>query len=397
MRTTHPRIAARRLFCLLALPLLIAPAGAAAQNAEPYYPGPGEDWERRSPAQVGMDAERLQEAIDWASDPDHEGWDRDLEHALRLFLAGEPENEIVGPMKPHGPMTGIVIRHGYIIAEWGDPTRVDMTFSVTKSFNSTVAGLAYDRGLIRDVHDRVQPYVPYGHFDSEHNSKITWDMLLRQNSEWEGELWGKPHWVDRFDGEIRELQEPGTYYEYNDVRVNLLALSLLHVWRRPLPRVLKEHVMDPIDASNTWRWHGYENSWVTIDGLRMQSVSGGGHWGGGMWISARDQARFGLLSLRRGQWNGRQVLSEEWIEMATTPSPQNRNYGFMNWTLNTDRASVPSAPENSFYHSGAGVNRIWVSPDHDLVVVVRWLDGQYFDGFIERVLAAVEDTRVSSR
>ena len=100
------------------------------------------------------------------------------------------------------------------------------------------------------------------------------------------------------------MHEPGTFYEYNDVRVNLLALAALHVWRRPLPQVLRELVMDPIGASNTWRWNGYENSWVTIDGLRMQSVSGGGHWGGGMFISSRDHARFGLLFLRGGTWAG---------------------------------------------------------------------------------------------
>jgi hypothetical protein len=51
--------------------------------------------------------------------------------------------------------------------------------------------------------------------------------------------------------------------------------------------------MDPIGASTTWRWHGYENSWIELDGRRVQSVSGGGHFGGGMFISAWDLARFG--------------------------------------------------------------------------------------------------------
>lgn len=379
-----------------AMAVVIATAPATAQDA-PFYPEPfPSEWERRSPEQVGMDPVRLQEAIDWAADTAHAGWDRDLKDALRTFLAGEPENEIVGPMKPRGPQTGVILRNGYLVAEWGDPDRVDMTFSVTKSFTSTVAGLAWDRGLIEDVQDPVRSYVPYGHFDSDHNRPITWDMLLRQTSEWEGELWGKPHWVDRFDGEKRPLQEPGTYYEYNDVRVNLLALSLLHVWRRPLPQVLRELVMDPIGASNTWRWNGYENSWVVIDGQHMQSVSGGGHWGGGMWISAYDQARFGLLSLRDGRWKDRQVLSEEWIDMATTPGELAPNYGFMNWSLNTNRSSVPSAPESSFYHSGAGVNRIWVDRENDLVAVVRWLDGEYFDGFIERLLASLETTETAA-
>ena len=129
-----------------------------------------------------------------------------------------------------------------------------------------------------------------GEFDSEHNQKITWDHLLRQTSDWQGTLWGKPDWADRPEGEAstwmtRTRNEPGSVYKYNDVRVNLLAFAALQVWRRPLPQVLRELVMDPIGASNTWRWHGYENSWVNVDGVMVQSVSGGGHWGGGMFIA----------------------------------------------------------------------------------------------------------------
>lgn len=385
MQTILTRIARQGTALVL---VVAAPQLALAQ--ESYYPGPGEDWERRTPAQVGMDAAAIERAVEFSTDPAHNGWGPDLLDALRHFLAGEPENEIVGPTRDRGPVTGVILRNGYLVHEWGEPHRVDMTFSVTKSFTSTVAGLAWDRGLIRDLHDPMATYVPYGYFESERNSKVTWDMLLRQTSEWEGELWGKPHWVDRYDGGKRPLQEPGTFYDYNDVRVNLLALSLLHVWRRPLPQVLRELVMDPIDASNTWRWNGYDNSWVVVDGQRVQSVSGGGHWGGGMWISARDQARFGLLSLRRGVWRGERILSEEWINLATTPGELSPNYGFMNWTLNTDRNSVPSAPESSYYHSGAGVNRIWVSPEHDLVVVVRWLDGEHYDEFIRLILSSIE-------
>ena len=66
----------------------------------------------------------------------------------------------------------------------------------------------------------------------------------------------------------RTLQNPGTLREYNYVRVNRLALALLHVFRRPLSEILKERIMDPIGASDTWQWHGYENSWVEIDGRK---------------------------------------------------------------------------------------------------------------------------------
>lgn len=374
----------------------LSPALGLAQQAT-YFPGPAPEWQHRSASAVGMDSARLEAAVRFAEDTAHAGWGPDLKRSLRIFLAkdaGEPDNTIIGPVKARGPQTGIVIRHGYIVREWGDPRRVDMTFSMTKSFLSTTAGLAYDRHLIRSLDDRVVGYVPDSLFPSAHDEKITWNMLLRQTSEWRGTLWGKPDWVDRFGMhgfKVRTLQEPGTYWEYNDVRVNLLAVCLLDVWREPLPRVLKRYVMDPIGASNTWRWHGYRNTWVTVDGLRMQSVSGGGHWGGGMWISARDQARFGLLWLRGGKWAGKQLVSEKWIRLARTPTKTNPGYGFMNWFLNTDRKMLPSAPASAYVHEGAGLNALYVDPEHDLVVDVRWINRKYLDEFIRLVLASVEN------
>ena len=399
---------------LVAASMLLAPAAVASQAV--YYPGSGDDWERRAPAQAGFDARQLDEAIAFAKANEAKG-PRDLESAHYQSFGREPFGEGIGPFKTRGDPTGVILRRGYIVAEWGDPHRVDMTFSVTKSFLSTAVGLALDRGLIRSVQDRVADYmapvVLIGRaenggralgtvgesallpFDTPHNRKITWDHLLRQTSDWEGTLWGKPEWADRPTGEpsqwrTRARQEPGSAYEYNDVRVNVLALATLNVWRRPLPQVLKELVMDPIGASQTWRWFGYENSWVLIDGVAVQSVSGGGHWGGGMFISARDQARFGYLTLRRGKWKDRQLLSEAWVRMALTPTPVEPTYGFMNWFLNTDHKFLPSAPASAFAHMGAGTNMVYVDPEHDLVIVARWIERNAVDELVRRVLASVK-------
>jgi CubicO group peptidase (beta-lactamase class C family) len=147
--------------------------------------------------------------------------------------------------------------------------------------------------------------------------------------------------------------------------------------------------MDPIGCSPTWRWHGYENSWVTVDGLSMQSVSGGGHWGGGMFISSRDHARFGLLVLRGGKWRDAQLLSRSWLDRARTPTPQNPTYGYRNWFLNTDaKKHSPSAPVGDVFFVGAGTNLVWLCPSKDMVVVVRWLQGRQVDAFVGKVIAA---------
>lgn len=393
--------------------LLIAVTALPAQ-AQSYWPGAHLDWERRDPASAGFDAGRLQEAVDFAIAAESTA-PNDLSLNHHMTFGREPLGEAIGPFTVRAPQSGLIIHKGYIIAEWGEPYKVDNTFSVAKSFLSTTVGLAYDQGLIGSVDDLVRDYMPpivleaedgepgdeAGRrpkllFESEHNRKITWDHLLRQTSDWEGTLWGKPEWADRPDQDrstwgTRPRNEPGTVFEYNDTRVNLLALVATSVWRRPLPEVLRDHVMDPIGASPTWRWHGYDNSWIILDGTMVQAPSGGSHWGGGMLINAFDMARLGLLTLHRGSWNGDRILSEEWIGMATTPGSVNDSYGFMNYYLNTDRRRYPNAPENTWTHSGAGSNLVYVDPANELVIVTRWIQGNQMNDFLGLVFEAMGD------
>ncbi len=386
-----------------------------AAYAQSNYVPPKDGWERRTPGQAKMDPAKLKEAIDFATASEARGV-RAQELGLTQTFGQAPFGELVGPTKDRGDITGLIIRNGYLVAEWGDPRRVDMSHSVTKSFLSSVVGLAYDRRLIRSLQDRaadygapVVQYRPGQRYDdadefgkskfldlfaTEHNRKITWEHLLRQTSDWEGTLWGKPDWADRPDRDSskwlgRVRGEPGTVYEYNDVRVNALALAALNIWRKPLPQVLKENLMDEIGASNTWRWYGYENSYVLVDGQIVQSVSGGGHWGGGMFINAYDMARFGLLTERGGRWGNKQLLSAEFIKQAKTPTSVQPTYGFMNWFLNTDKKYYSNAPASAFVHVGNGTNMIYVDPDNDLVVVVRWIEGNKINEFLGKLLASL--------
>jgi CubicO group peptidase (beta-lactamase class C family) len=190
----------------------------------------------------------------------------------------------------------------------------------------------------------------------------------------------------------RKLWEPGTHFKYNDVRVNVMALAALQVWRRPLPQVLREEIMEPIEASSAWRWYGYENSWVEVDGQKMQSVSGGGHWGGGMFINSYDMARFGYLFLRNGKWKDRGLVSEKWIQMARTPGTDNRTYGFANWYLNTDRKALPSAPETAVRFVGNGSNIIYIDWENDVVAVFRWIrNDRALNDVVGKVIASIRD------
>jgi CubicO group peptidase (beta-lactamase class C family) len=358
-----------------------------------YYPPRGE-WQRKASTELGMDPQRLAQAVVLAQEkavvePS------DLAQAITdSFSPREPDFRILGPTKPRAGSAGLVVRKGYIVAEWGDLERVDMTFSVVKSYLSTVMALALRDGLVDDIHAPVARWVRDGKFDSDKNRLITWHHLMNQTSDWQGEMWGVPDWADRPEGDDpslwpnRKLHEPGTYFKYNDVRINLASFALMQVWREPLPVVLKREVMDPIGASTTWRWHGYENSWVTLDGQKMQSVSGGGHFGGGLFINTLDHARMGLLFLRGGNWAGRQIVPPMWIEAMRQPTPARPDYGYM-WWLNTGRERIPEAPESAFWASGFGGNYIYVDQDNDLLIVLRWIPA--LDEVVPAFMAAFSD------
>lgn len=386
--------------------------GQKKSTSEPYFPE-ANNWIQKKPAELGLNTASIDEAIRFAIANESKN-PRNMEVSHYQSFGKEPFGFGIGPFAERGEPTGIIVYKGYIVAQWGEPARCDMTHSVTKSFLSSVVGVAVDRGLIKSVNDTVAAYVPpielYGEpvsrsaddfgkpellrlFDTPHNRTITWNAMLRQTSDWEGTLWGKPEWADRPDKDPtqwlnRPRHKQGEVYEYNDVRVNALSLAALSVWRKPLPQVLKENIMDKIGASNTWRWTGYRNSWIVLDGQAVQSVSGGGHWGGGMFINAYDMARFGLLSLHRGRWKDQQLLSENWVRQALTPTPAEPTYGYMNWFLNTDKKLLPSASANVFYHLGNGTNMIYVDPDHELVMVCRWINTPAMDGLVAKLLEA---------
>lgn len=384
-----------------------------SSSQQPYFPQAG-NWESKKPSDFGIDSIKLQEAIKFAISNENK-LPRDQELSQALSFGKEPFSDGIGPFAERGGPAGIIIYKGYIISTWGDIEKVDHTHSVTKSFLSTVVGIAVDRGMIKNIHDKVYTYMPpvevfdnivyrkpedlgrpyfLEPFNTPHNKKISWDHLLRQTSDFEGILWGKPDWADRPNDKpnewlTRKRNEPGTSWKYNDTRVNALALAATMVWHKALPEVLRENIMQPIGASNTWHWTGYRNSWIVLDGKMVQSVSGGAHFGGGLFINAIDMARFGLLTYHKGNWNGKQLISEKWINQSVVPTPANIGYGFMNYFLNTDKKFLPSAPDDVFVHIGNGTNMIYVDRKNELIAVVRWIETASMDGFVSRMLQAI--------
>lgn len=171
-----------RLASLAVTLLLIAGRLAAAE----YFPPRG-DWEHRRPDELNLDSLGVQQAVDFAranENPSPKDVAVDLQQS---FGAREPNFQLLGPTQTRAALNGLIVHRGYIVAEWGDTARTDMTHSVTKTFLTTLVGLAWQRGLIRHVNNRVSGYFPTGereeYFGSEHNAAITWNHLLRQTSD----------------------------------------------------------------------------------------------------------------------------------------------------------------------------------------------------------------------
>ena len=280
-----------------------------------------------------------------------------------------PYNRLRGPVHARGPVSGVVWQHGLEIAAWGEPDRAELTFSVAKTYLAMLAGVAHGQGLLPDADEPVVERVPGIGFESRAqprrspgpcccsrpaNGKAAasacptrWTATARSRID--------PHPPSGRKGDARPLQTPGSYWEYNDVRINQLSLALLHLFGAPLPEVLREQVMRPIGASDGWAWRGYDDAWVELPAAggrparRVQSVPGGTHWGGGVSIGARDQARLGQLLLDGGRHGGRQVIPAAWVRAMFEPCAIAPFYGGLLW-LNRDGRNFPGASARQRLH-----------------------------------------------
>jgi CubicO group peptidase (beta-lactamase class C family) len=367
--------------CLLAV-LFVTGAASAQQS---YFP-PAGNWAHKTPADLGLDPVKLAAAIAWAEA--HE-----TGRALDFSDQDKTFGTRLGSMPTRRAHTnGVVIYKGFVVAEFGDTAAVDPTYSVAKSILSTIAGVGVRDGRIASLTDPVGKTVIDGGYAAP-NASITWQHHLQQESEWQGSLWGKnadfigAAAFGAGERKPRVASAPGTFFEYNDVRINRFALSLLRVFDRPVPEVFQDEVMGPIGASSSWKWVPYTNSYVDLHGKPAPSVSGGTRWGGGMWIDTWDMARFGYLWLRKGAWDGKQIVPAPYVTAALTPSAHGPDYGYL-WWLNTKGKNLPGMPATAYAALGAGSNSIVVSPEHDLVVVWRWHAGNPAE-FAKRVVEAI--------
>lgn len=297
--------------------------------------------------------------------------------------------EVLGELLDGSGASGVIQHRGQEVASWGDPDVPEMAYSATKSFVALVAGVAFDRGLLRPEEPVVES-VQIAEFQHGCARQITWQQLLQQTSQWQGTLWAKPSSVDaqsfREGDEVHDVA-PGVGWAYNDVRINLLTLALTCLLEAPLDDVLREAILDPLGASPSWSWHGYSTSEVPLGDSRLPVVSGGAHWGGGLFISARDMARVGQLHLGGGIHRQHQLLSRAWMKRMWTPCDVKPEYGYL-WWLNDNGKVWPGAPRTGRCARGnGGRHLLWVDPARDLVIASHW--GDEVEVLLREVSAAI--------
>ncbi len=376
--------------------LTVVSLGARLLLAEAYYP-PSESaggWRRcQNDDEVRNNA---------GMDPD------------RLRLVAQAQLQLYG-----GPWAIAIVRKGYLAGEWfGVPAMPATTFDVwscTKSATGIAFGMLFEDsrnnklpGSARiDLDSKAYDFIPEGRPPSDpRKEKIRLKHLLSMtsgipgeargllgvavapgNGEFELALGKEP---SRFGASAATMtSDPGESWDYSDAGFAHLSLIFAAVARRELADFMKERVFDPIGIQNFgWDWQG-----------------GAGHIGphsnahSGLRLSARDFARLGYLMAHHGFWEGKRIVPEWWIDLATRSSQDlNRSYGYTFW-VNTDGTQWPSAPRDTFAFQGYASNRCYIIPSLDLVVVrLGYAPSGWSEGaLLPAVLGAVIDPNKTRR
>ena len=148
-------------------------------------------------------------------------------------------------------------------------------------------------------------------------------------------------------------------------------------------------MLAPLGGGAGFAWQGYDDAWIELPGVgRVPSVPGGSHWGAGVSISARDQARIGQLVLDGGVAGGRRLIASEWIARMFAPCAIAPFYGRLLW-LNRDGRAFPGMSTRAAFMVGAGGHYVGMDPELDAVVVLRWLDPAHAGAALQRIAAAL--------
>ncbi len=350
MMVVHPESCMKTFFSFISLiaailvlaGLLLAGVRAAeAPKTSAELPWPNPDWSRATPAEVGMDGEKLAQARDYALT---------------------------------GGGSGGIVRHGKQVLAWGDPKQLYDLKSTTKSFGAAALGLALADGKLK-LDDPARRFYPNLGVPPETNAQTGWldQITLRM-------LTTQTAGFEKTGGFGRLLFEPGTKWHYSDGGPNWLADCLTLIYRRDLNEVMFERVFGPIGIDRDdlrWRNNLYRPQY--LDGIPRRE------FGAGISANLTAMSRFGYLHLREGRWKDRELLPRRFVEMVrrTPPDlvqlpvlepmnpadrfgPASAHYGLLWW--NNNDGTLADVPQDAFWTWGLYDSLIVVIPSLDLVV-----------------------------
>ena len=300
----RPRLIRQTIrFGAAAMGLFLALAGNRAGAAEDsIIPWPTPDWPAAGPAEVGLDAAKLDAARTYAQS------------------AGG---------------SGMIVRHGKAVLRWGDQRRRYDIKSATKSFGATMLGVAVKDGKI-DLQAPARRYCATLGVPPESNARSGWlDDLTILHLATQTAGFAKPGGYEKL------LFRPGTHWHYSDGGPNWLADCLTLQYKRDLEDVMFDRVFTPLGITRKdlqWRRNQYREP--ELNGVPRRE------FGAGIHADVEALSRLGYLYLHRGRWRDQQILPEDFVTLATHPiksvvglpewerGPQgdaSRHYGLLWW------------------------------------------------------------------
>jgi CubicO group peptidase (beta-lactamase class C family) len=323
------------LFWLLSLVLAACSAATPIPTYVPTSPAdtywPTQGWRASSPEEQGMDSQKLAQILEQANSK-----------SLNLHSL-------------------LVIRHGYIVSEtyfgsYQQDTRHDL-YSCTKSFISTLVGIALDRGKLTNTNQRVLDFFPNlapQNRDAQKEAMTLADLLtMRSGLDWqEGDpvytaMYRSPDWV-KYVLDKPMVSAPGSQFNYCSGCTHVLSAILQRTTGQSTRDFAEQYLFKPLGIVNV-SWEADSNG-IAIGGWGLQ-------------LTPREMAKLGYLYLHNGAWDGQQIVSANWVKTATekhTATNGNSGYGYQWWTY-------PAL--NGYMASGRYSQLIVVIPASDLVIV----------------------------
>lgn len=302
------------------------------------YPWPTDGWDTATPAEMKMDAAKLEQARNYALT---------------------------------GGGSGFITRGGMLVMEWGNPQGIYEIKSATKSIGVTALGLAIKDGLV-ELNDMAQIHFSDVGVPPDSNLNSGWlDHLSLHH------LAAHTGGFGRTGGYTEFLFEPGTAWAYSDSGANWLADILTVTYAEDLYSLLNRRVFSVLGIDpSIITWRSNANRSDLLFGIKRRELASG------IYTTVDAMARFGYLYLRNGQWEGEQIVPQSFVDLARTSSPEvtniavvndtdskfakaNRHYGLL-WWNNADGA-MANVPKDAYWAFGLGDNIILVIPSLDIV------------------------------